>query len=151
MSTISFQYQYYVNPNSTSHIELGTFEYPFKNMDSPVKEIFNFMYENTTMYTVYHFRGTSMYQYYGIMPIIILGVQMYNLSTYGDFNLHKPKIYVTNIPYQWPDSSLFSLAEIYYDSATRLARGDWSIEEATTFFLKFNVFRSSMVVSSLDF
>ena len=88
-----------MNPNSTSHIELGTFEYPFKNMDSPVKEIFNFMYENTTMYTVYHFRGTSMYQYYGIMPIIILGVQMYNLSTYGDFNLHKPKIYVTNIPY----------------------------------------------------
>jgi hypothetical protein len=40
-----FEYVYYIDPNSTSHLELGTFDYPFKNMDSPAKEIFNFMFE----------------------------------------------------------------------------------------------------------
>lgn len=80
----TFEYEYYVDPTSPSHIELGTLQYPFKNMDSPAKEIFNFMYEKDTVFTVYHKRGTSMKHYYGIMPIIIVNVKMYNLFTYGD-------------------------------------------------------------------
>lgn len=53
-------------------------------MDTPAKEIFNFMYELSTYFTVFHKRGTSMKHYYGIMPIIILNIQMYNLTTYGN-------------------------------------------------------------------
>ena len=84
-----------MDPNSTAAIELGTLEYPFKNMDSPAKEIFNFMYEKDTVFTVYHRRGTSMKHYYGLMPIIILNVKMYNLLTYGNQSLAKPRVYIT--------------------------------------------------------
>jgi hypothetical protein len=109
------EYIYYVNPNSSSQLELGTKDYPFKNMDSPAKEIFNFMYEKDTVFTVYHYRGTSMKHYYGIMPIIIVNVKMYNLLTYGNDSLPNPRIYVTGHDYLWPDSTLFSLAETFYD------------------------------------
>lgn len=145
----SFNYEYYMNPNSTSHIELGTLEYPFKNMDSPAKEIFNFMYETDTVYTVYHMRGTSFKNYYGIMPIIVLNVKMYNLFTYGTGA--QPYVYITGHDYLWPDSTLFSVAETYYDFNTRVTRGDMDVSESTKFFLKFNVFRSSMHIKGLDF
>jgi hypothetical protein len=148
---IMYNYVYYINPNSSSALELGTFEYPFKNIDSPAKEIFNFMYEKSTVFTVFHRMGTSMKHYYGIMPIIILNVQLYNLTTYGDNSLANPRIYITGHEYLWPDSTLFSLAELYYDFNTRVSRGDMDISESTIFFLKFNVFRSNMYMKNLDF
>jgi hypothetical protein len=151
VNNTAFAYDYYVNPNSTSYLELGTIEYPFKNMDSPAKEIFNFMYERDTMFTVYHMRGTSMKHYYGIMPLIIVNVKMYNLFTYGDPAHKKPYVYVTGHDYLWPDSTLFSLAESYYDLNTRVNRGDMDISESKKFFLKFSVFRSSIYIRGLDF
>eukprot|EP00347_Sterkiella_histriomuscorum_P017693 403348360 len=151
VNNTNYQYEYYVDPNSTSHIELGTFEYPFKNMDPPVKEIFNFMHERETYYTVYHKRGTSMKMYYGIMPLIILNIQMYKLTTYGNQSLAKPYVYITDHEYLWPDSSLVSIAETYYDFTTRVSRGDMDTSEATKFFLKFNVFRGSLYIQDIDF
>lgn len=151
VNNVQFNYEYYVDPNSTSHIEQGTYDYPFKNMDSPAKEIFNFMYEGATVFTVYHRRGTSMKHYYGIMPIIIVNVQLYNLTTYGDSSLPKPRVFITGHDYLWPDSTIFSLAETYYDFGTRVGRGDMDVSESTKFFLKFNVFRSSMTIYSMDF
>jgi hypothetical protein len=65
--------------------------------------------------------------------------------------LANPRIYVTGHDYLWPDSTLFSLAEIFYDYAVRVSRGDMDISESTKFFLKFSVFRSSMTIKSLDF
>ena len=99
VNNTQFKYEYYVNPNSTSHIELGTVEYPFKNMDPPVKEIFNFMYDLDTDYTVFHMRGTSLKMYYGLMPIIILNIKQYNLTTYGNSSLAKPYVYITDHEY----------------------------------------------------
>lgn len=151
MNNTLYNYVYYINPNSTSHIELGTYEYPFKNIDTPAKEIFNFMYETQTTFTVYHLRGTSMKHYYGIMPIIILNINFYNLYNYGDPTLPKPRVYITGHDYLWPDSTLFSLAETYYNFTPRVNRGDMSVSESTTFFLKFNIFRASMLVVGLDF
>ena len=95
----NYTYQYWINPNSSSQFELGTYEYPFKNMDSPAKEIFNFMYDLETNFTVYHARGTTYKLYYGIMPIIILNLEIYYLTDYGDPSLPKPYVYVTDIPY----------------------------------------------------
>jgi hypothetical protein len=113
-------------------------------MDTPAKEIFNFMYERDTQFTVYHMRGTSLKLYYGVMPITIVNVKQYNLFTYGDAKAPKPYVYVTGHEYLWPDSTLFSLAESYYDFNTRVSRGDMDVSESTKFFLKFSVFRSSM-------
>ena len=78
------------------------------------------MFENQTVFTVYHKRGTSMKHYYGIMPIIIVNIKMYSLVNYGDQNLPYPKVYITGHDYLWPDSTLFSLAEIYYDFTSRV-------------------------------
>lgn len=139
-----YTYVYYVNPNSTAYLELGTYEYPFKNMDSPAKEVFNFMYERETVLTVYHLRGTSMKHYYGVMPIILLNTKMHTLDVYGDPRLPKPHVYITGHDYLWPDSSLYSVAETYYNLNLRVARGDMDPSESNRYFLKFNVFRSNL-------
>lgn len=146
-----YRYIYYVDSNSSSQIELGTYEYPFKNMDSPPKEIFNYMYEKQTNFTVYHKRGLTYKMYYGIMPIIALNVDMYYLTDYGDPSLNKPYVYIVGYNYLWPNTSMFSLAQEYYDFTTRVSRGDMSQSEASIFFLKFNIFRSSQYVQNIDF
>ena len=84
--------------------------------------------------------------YYGVMPIIILNLKLYYATIYGDASLPNPRVYITGHDYLWPDSTLFSLAEIYYDLDTRVSRGDMDISEATFFFLKFNVYRSSIYI-----
>eukprot|EP00347_Sterkiella_histriomuscorum_P014519 403360570 len=148
--TTDYNYEYYVDPNSTSHIEFGTFEYPFKNLDPPVKEVFNFMYEKQTNYTVYHKRGTSMKMYYAIMPLTILNIQTYTLTDYGNQSLSKPMIYITNHEYLWPDSTQITIAETYYDYQTRLSRGEMETSEATKYFLKFSLFRGSLSLINID-
>ena len=142
---------YYVNPNSSAYLELGTLEFPFKNFDSPAKEIFNFMYSSDTVMTTYVMRGTSMFIYYGLMPIIFLSINQANIMPYGPSNLAKPYVYVTDVPYQWPDSTLFSIAEINNNVNLRVSRGDMQQSEASTYFLKFNIFRASLYVKSIDF
>jgi len=54
-----FKYQYFVDSESTRYIELGTLEYPYKNLDYPYKEIFNFMYEKATDVVIYLKRNTT--------------------------------------------------------------------------------------------
>jgi len=58
---------------------------------------------------------------------------------------------VTGHEYLWPDSTLFSTAEIFYDYPARVQRGDMDVSESTKFFLKFSIFRSSMEIKGLDF
>jgi len=89
--------------------------------------------------------------YYGIMPITVVNVKLYSLLTYGSPTLPNPRIYVTGHDYLWPDSTLFSTAEIFYDYSVRVSRGDMDISESTKFFLKFSIFRSSMIMRGLDF
>jgi len=89
---------FYVNPNSTAYLELGTLEFPFKNLDSSTKEVFNFMYSMDTVYTTYVMRGTSMFIYYGLMPIILLNIKQANFMPYGSAG-SKPYVYVTDVPY----------------------------------------------------
>ena len=144
-------YEYFVDPTSVSQIELGTFEYPFKNMDPPAKEIFNFMFDKDTQFTVYHKRGITLKLYYGVMPIVMVNVKRYTLKTYGNFSLPNPYVYITGHEYLWADSTLYSVAETYYDFNRRVARGDMDVSEATKFFLKFNVFRSSLQIIDIDF
>lgn len=76
---------------------------------------------------------------------------MFNLTAYGNASLAKPYVYITDHEYLWPDSSLISIAQTYYDFNTRVSRGDMDISEATKFFLKFNVFRASMYIKDIDF
>lgn len=120
-------------------------------MDSPHKEIFNFMYDPSTNSTVLHKKGTSLKHYYGIMPIIFLNLDLCTMTHYGDPNLSKPYVYITDHEYLWPDTTLFSIAETYYDFDTRVSRKDMDSAEATKYFLKMNIFRSSLIVKEIDF
>lgn len=43
-----FNYAYYVDSNSQSHVTLGTIEHPFKQFETAFFEIFNYVYENTS-------------------------------------------------------------------------------------------------------
>lgn len=109
------------------------------------------MYEKTTEATTYVKRGTTLKAYYGVMPIVLVNLKRYTLKTYGNFSLPKPYVYITGHDYLWPDSTLFSVAETYYDFNKRVTRGDMDVSEATKFFLKFNIFRSSLELIDLDF
>jgi hypothetical protein len=129
-------YTYYVNPNSTSYFELGTYEHPYKNIDPPAKEILNFMYLKATNVTVYVARGTTLSHYYGLMPIVLLNIRLYTMIDYGSSSLAKPYVYIRDNPYQWPDNTLFSNAESYYNFSGRVARGEMSSSEASTYFLR---------------
>jgi hypothetical protein len=147
----AFNYVYFVDPSSVASFELGTIDYPFKVMESPPKEIFNFMFEKTTNFTVNHMRGTSMKLYYGVMPIVLVNIDTYTLTNYGDQSLKKPHVYITGHEYIWPGSSFFSISEEYYALDMRVSRGDMASQEASTFFLKFNVFRGNLNIIGLDF
>ena len=144
-------YEYYVDSGSSKHVEMGTVEYPYKNLEPPSKEILNFMYEIDTNYTVYIKRGTVYKLYYGLMPIVIVNIGWYNMTTYGDSSLPNPYVYIVGHEYLWPDSTMYLLAETYYDFATRVARKDMDESEATKFFLKFNIFRGSQAILNIDF
>ena len=84
-------------------------------MDSPAKEILNFMYLKATNVTVFVARNTTLSHYYGLMPMVLMNINMYTMLTYGDSSLKKPYVYIRDNPYQWPDNTLFSVAEIFYD------------------------------------
>ena len=63
-----------MNSNSQEHVSLGTFEYPFKNLDSPAKEVYNFMIENQTQVAYHLMRNISYIFNSGITPILVLKV-----------------------------------------------------------------------------
>ena len=129
---------------------MGTIKYPFKNIDPPFKEILNFMYSYENNVTIHIMRGTSVSQYYLKVPLLAFNSKHFLVTTYGDPADKKPRIYSRDNPYQWPDSSLFSLAEESYDFATREARGDISNGEATTTYLRFDVVRANVTLDSIE-
>ena len=75
--------EFYVDSSSPDYVELGTIDYPFKVIDAAQKEILNFYYEKLNV-NVYHMRGTNYRIYYGIMPLVFVGVGNYTLTDYGD-------------------------------------------------------------------
>jgi hypothetical protein len=90
---------YFINSSSTLNFELGTYEYPFKNIDSPSIEVFNFFTSNLTIVTIYFARNESFSFYDGLAPLTFINLKLATLIPYGDPNLNKPSIYVRNNPY----------------------------------------------------
>ena len=73
-----------MDPTSTSDIELGTFQYPFKMVTFPFKELFNY-YIDAPSYTatIYIKEGTTNTIYTVLDPIIILGAASLTITGYG--------------------------------------------------------------------
>ena len=89
--------------------------------------------------------------YYGIAPIVLLKVKLYTVLPYGDPSLKKPFVYVRDNPYQLFESTMFSLYQNSYDFAGRVALGDMDQSEASNYFLKFGLIRSSLNITSVEF
>jgi hypothetical protein len=104
-------FTFWVNPNSTSYLELGTYEHPFKRLDAPARETLNFMYSKLTNVTVFVMRGTDLDFYYGVAPIVLLNVNLFMITTYGKETDKNPYVWIRNNPYQYAGSTIFSLYE----------------------------------------
>ncbi len=106
---------YYVDIFSNSIFELGTLEHPFKTMEAPHKELLNFVYDPEFEIDVLYKRRMQYKHYYGIMPVNILGLKMVTMKPYGDEEAANPHFIIVDHEYQWPQSTIFSLDEVYYD------------------------------------
>jgi hypothetical protein len=71
--------------------------------------------------TVYVERGTTLSMHYGQAPIVLLNLRLFSIIASGDPSLANPYVYIRDNPYQWPDSTLSTVAEISYDYALRVA------------------------------
>ena len=125
--------------------------YPFKVLESAAKEIFNFMYVNTTVATVFIKRGTTTKIYYNIMSIYVLNVKSFTITSYGDLALPNPRVFMPSFQYLWPDSTLFSLSELSNNLTYRQKLGDISTTEAAVQISRVGVLRSNFSIIGIDF
>ena len=80
---------YYVNPNSTQNMELGTIDYPFRDINLVLVEIHNAHQHTGRNISIYIMEGTE--NYLPIDSIKILNVSRVNFDTYTQNNLKDPK------------------------------------------------------------
>jgi hypothetical protein len=143
--------EYWSDGYSTEKAELGTKEFPFKNLAASGKEVFNYAHEENLDCTTYFKRGSHFKLYYGIAPVIALNLGIMSLKSYGDLEEPKPYVWITDHDYIWHTSTAFSLEEETYLKDERVALGHWDASEASKYFLKFAHFRASVYFESIDF
>lgn len=139
---------YYVDGKSPEKVELGTVEYPFKNIAAAGKEIFNYIHEKVDA-NINVKRGSDTKLYYGIAPLIALNMDTYAVRAYGDENEPRPVVWITDHEYIWHPGSLFSLEEEDYLKDMRVELEHWEASEATKYFLKVAQYRANVYFEEL--
>lgn len=79
-----FNYAYYVDSNSRSHVILGTKEHPFKQFETAFYEIFNYVYENTSRVEILFQKNTTYLFLAGIRQVYLLNLAYAYIGTYGN-------------------------------------------------------------------
>lgn len=133
--------EYFIDGKSPEKVELGTIEYPFKNIAAGGKEIFNYIHEKVDT-AIRVKRGSDTKMYYGIAPLLALNLDTYSVEAYGDENLAKPHIWITDHEYRWWEGTVFSLEEEDYKKQERVDLGHWDASESSKYFLKVAQLRS---------
>eukprot|EP00347_Sterkiella_histriomuscorum_P014593 403360292 len=144
-------YHYYVDPQSQSQFSLGTKQHPFKNIDTPSKEVYNFMIENSTQVVHFLMRNNSYRVHHSISPIVVLNVQNYTIKPYGDINLPKPIINFVSYDYVYADSNIFTLGDLTLNHTYRRSLGDISPSEASYTMQRFVFLRSNVAFFEIDY
>lgn len=139
---------YFVDGKSTEKVELGTIEYPFKNLAAAGKEIFNYIHEKVDT-SINVIRGSDAKMYYGIAPLLAVNMDTYAVKAYGDPSLPRPHIWILDHPYIWHPGTVFSLEEEDYLKQMRVDLGHWDASESTKYFLKVAQFRSDVYFEEL--
>ena len=80
---------YYVNPNSIQNMELGTIDYPFRDISLVLVEIHNAHQHTGRNISIYTMEATE--NYLPIDSIKLLNVSRVNFDTYTQNNLNDPK------------------------------------------------------------
>jgi hypothetical protein len=63
---------YYLDSTSTSTLEFGTYEYPFKHLIYPFRELFNYFIGDSNVTVILYIKyGTTNILYSGSNPIVI--------------------------------------------------------------------------------
>ena len=77
-------FTYYVDPTSISNFELGTIDYPMKKIYLPYYEVFNFLTDPTFKIEIKVKSGSTVWAYYELAPLAILGLESFTMTTYPD-------------------------------------------------------------------
>jgi hypothetical protein len=77
-------YTYYVDTSSLSQIELGTFEYPFKKLVMPFRELFNFYIDEPSYSAVINIKENTTTMLYSIVePLMIITAKNLTIKSYS--------------------------------------------------------------------
>ena len=82
-------YDYYVNPNSEENIELGTKQYPFKNINLVFIELFNKFSNSDISVNIYVMEST--YNYLPIDSIKLINITSVSIDSYSEYYPDDPK------------------------------------------------------------
>ena len=78
-------------------------------MAASAKEVFNNIHEEDFDSITYFKRGGNTKMYYGLAPVICLNMGTCAFKSYGDEDLPRPLIYITDHEYIWWPGTRFSL------------------------------------------
>ena len=75
---IFIEKEYYVDPSlKISNIELGTKQYPFKAIDDPFREIFNYLAQYNENFTIFLKWGSNLTIHTNSMPLFAIHSTIY--------------------------------------------------------------------------
>ena len=80
---------YYVNPNSEQMMELGTIEYPFKDINLVFLEIFNVHQHTDRTINIFVMEATDSYLSFDFIKII--NITQVNIDTYIESDYYEPR------------------------------------------------------------
>eukprot|EP00347_Sterkiella_histriomuscorum_P008851 403343497 len=149
---VNLTYQYFVDSSASYNpVALGTIEYPYGILDTPFKEIMNFMFEKETEFTVNLKRGTTYKIHHKSAPLYVLNIRNATLNSYGDLYLSRPTIYLTTMPPIFPDYLLYSVVEASYNMSVRVQRKDMSVVESQIPISRYGSIRSNVTFLNVKF
>ena len=82
-------YDYFVNPNSEQNIELGTKQYPFKNINLVFIELFNKFSNSNISVNIYVMENT--YNYIPVDTIMLINITSVSIDSYSEYYPDDPK------------------------------------------------------------
>ena len=152
--------EYYVDSSSTSSIELGTINYPFKHIYAPAKELFNLFSGSVAEQikaTIYIKSGTYSYLFTEQEYILFLKSGSVTISTYSPSTgnaiiymiNHLPGALSTSTPEIVYTATYHSFEQTEYNLDYRVSVGDMTSEQAVNPFTKIAVFSTSLRIENL--
>ena len=145
---------YYVNPNSEQVMELGTIEYPFRDINLVFLELNNHHQHTNRTINIYVMEATSSYLAYEFIQIV--NITQVNIDTYTDNSLNDPKSInfrlIDDMYDMHTTKTLFNIVQNTTKNEIDISRMDeHEIGDLTQqTFVMFHIHRSSITFNHVD-